>query len=269
MIPGCVTTQRLPWSISRTRFIRVRAIVRAPSMPEAPPLRPVPAPRGTTGMRYSAARPTRAATSAVDSGSATASGSPAVRYVVSSSRYDSRSVSSVRRRRFGSWARTASRNAARTACGGAGAGAPGADALRRRGRGSDGRGHGRKDTREDDDGASGRPGSPAYDSGVTFRSLRPLIVAAIVAVAIGLPPAVLAPGADYAPNPTPIGQVDGLVGTPPPDASEAPAVASEPPSTTPSAPAALEPGSVNRSSPDLSATYDVAVTLHYGDRLIA
>ena len=49
MTPGWVTTHRLAGSISRIRFIAVNAMVRAPSMPAAPPDSPVPAPRGTIG----------------------------------------------------------------------------------------------------------------------------------------------------------------------------------------------------------------------------
>ncbi|HKG56558.1 MAG TPA: hypothetical protein VKA85_04880, partial [Candidatus Limnocylindrales bacterium] len=105
---------------------------------------------------------------------------------------------------------------------------------------------------------------------MSLRLLRPVIVAAIVATAMGLPPAVLAPGSEYAPTAPAHGGVDGLEGTPPPQASPSPATAIEPPpSLAPRAAPALEPGSVNRSSYNLSVTYDVAVTLHYGDRLIA
>ena len=42
MIPGWVVTVRLSGSISRTRSIRVNAIVSAPSMPAAAPESPVP-----------------------------------------------------------------------------------------------------------------------------------------------------------------------------------------------------------------------------------
>ena len=66
--------------------MRVSTIVSPPSMPAAPPLSPEPAPRGTIGMRSAAASRTSAATSAVVVGSATARGSPALRYAVSSLR---------------------------------------------------------------------------------------------------------------------------------------------------------------------------------------
>ena len=76
MMPGWVTTQRFALSISRIAFMRVIAIVRAPSIPAAPPLSPEPAPRGTMGMRCCAARRISPDTSAVFAGSATASGRP-------------------------------------------------------------------------------------------------------------------------------------------------------------------------------------------------
>ncbi len=57
MMPGWTTATRFSRSISRIRSIAVKAIVRPPSMPAAPPDRPVPAPRGTIGTRSSAADP--------------------------------------------------------------------------------------------------------------------------------------------------------------------------------------------------------------------
>ena len=54
-MPGWVTTTRFSRSISRIWSIFVSAIVRPPSIPAAPPLSPVPAPRGTIGIRCSAA----------------------------------------------------------------------------------------------------------------------------------------------------------------------------------------------------------------------
>ena len=85
--------------------MRVSASVRAPSMPAEPPDRPLPAPRGTTGTPCAVAGRMISATSSVSAGSATASGSPGSEWAVSSRRYDSRSVSSVRRRRSGTRSR--------------------------------------------------------------------------------------------------------------------------------------------------------------------
>jgi hypothetical protein len=78
-MPGWVTTHTFAASISMMVAMRVNAIVSAPSMPAAPPLSPLPAPRGTTGMRNSVARRMSCETSAVVVGSATASGSPVSR----------------------------------------------------------------------------------------------------------------------------------------------------------------------------------------------
>ena len=91
--------------------MRVRATVSAPSMPAEPPESPLPAPRGTTGTRCLVATRMIVATSSVDDGSATASGSPGSKCAVSSRRYDSRSPSSVRSRSSGALARRSSRNA--------------------------------------------------------------------------------------------------------------------------------------------------------------
>ena len=101
MTPGWTTATRLSRSISRIRSIAVKAIVRAPSMPVAPPDRPVPAPRGTTGTRNSVASRSSSDTWAVSVGSATARGRPGWRWAVSSWRYDSRSIGSLSRRRPG------------------------------------------------------------------------------------------------------------------------------------------------------------------------
>ena len=57
----------------------VKAIVRPPSIPEAPPDSPVPAPRGTIGTRSSPAIRTSSTTCAVVVGNATARGRPAWR----------------------------------------------------------------------------------------------------------------------------------------------------------------------------------------------
>ena len=86
-------------------------------MPAAPPLNPVPAPRGTTGTRWALASRMSSATSAVLVGRATASGSSVCRYGVSSRRYDSRSTASVSRRTSGRSRPTSSRNAAWAAVG--------------------------------------------------------------------------------------------------------------------------------------------------------
>ena len=51
MMPGWTTATRFSRSISRIRSIAVNAIVRPPSIPAAPPDRPLPAPRGTIGTR--------------------------------------------------------------------------------------------------------------------------------------------------------------------------------------------------------------------------
>jgi hypothetical protein len=86
MIPGWTTATRFSRSISTIASIFVNAMVRPPSMPAAPPDRPVPAPRGTIGTRHSPASLTSSTTSAVVVGSATAPGRPALRYAVSSDR---------------------------------------------------------------------------------------------------------------------------------------------------------------------------------------
>ena len=57
MTPGWTTATRFSRSISRIRSIAVKAMVRPPSMPAAPPDRPVPAPRGTIGTRCSRGDP--------------------------------------------------------------------------------------------------------------------------------------------------------------------------------------------------------------------
>ena len=77
MTPGWTTATRFSRSISRIRSIAVKAMVRPPSIPAAPPDRPVPAPRGTIGTRSSAAIRTSSATSAVVVGKTTAPGRPA------------------------------------------------------------------------------------------------------------------------------------------------------------------------------------------------
>ncbi|HEY0443936.1 MAG TPA: hypothetical protein VGC90_06925, partial [Candidatus Limnocylindrales bacterium] len=111
-----------------------------------------------------------------------------------------------------------------------------------------------------------------------YRSARSVIVAVVVAVALGLPQPAVAPTRDalrpttspvITPQPTspsasPAPSVAVPSVSPSPTASNAPA--SSPPS--PRVVAALPAGSVNRSSYALSVTYDAAVTLHYDDRLL-
>src|SRR5581483_11684206 len=67
---------RFTASISRMRVMRVRATTTPPTAATAPPLRPVPAPRGITGTSKRWATRTAAATCSVDSGKTTACGSP-------------------------------------------------------------------------------------------------------------------------------------------------------------------------------------------------
>ena len=78
MIPGWTTATRFSRSISRILSIAVKAIVSPPSMPAAPPDRPVPAPRGTIGTPSSAAIRTSSTTSAVVVGKTTAPRQPGV-----------------------------------------------------------------------------------------------------------------------------------------------------------------------------------------------
>ena len=78
MIPGWTTATRFSRSISMMRSIAVNAIVRPPSIPDAPPDSPVPAPRGTIGTRSSPAIRTSSATWAVVVGRATARGQAGV-----------------------------------------------------------------------------------------------------------------------------------------------------------------------------------------------
>ncbi len=74
--PGSTTATRVAASIS-TACIRSRLTTRQPSTAEEPPDRPLPAPRGTTGTRCSAAQRTAACTSAALVARTTASGLPA------------------------------------------------------------------------------------------------------------------------------------------------------------------------------------------------
>ncbi len=68
--------QRFAKSSSTMRFMRVIETMTPPSGAIAPPMRPVPEPRGTIGTCSRRQRRTMAATCAADSGSTTASGVP-------------------------------------------------------------------------------------------------------------------------------------------------------------------------------------------------
>ena len=72
--PGCTRATRLGRSTSRIFFIRDSPITMQPADGSAPPDKPVPAPRGTTGIPSSRDSFTHAATSSVEPGSTTISG---------------------------------------------------------------------------------------------------------------------------------------------------------------------------------------------------
>src|SRR5690606_22985846 len=74
--PGCTTASCSRGLIYRMEFIRSSAITTPLSKALAPPDRPVPAPRGTTGTPASAQTRTAAATCSVVVGRTTASGLP-------------------------------------------------------------------------------------------------------------------------------------------------------------------------------------------------
>ena len=74
--PGSATRVRVTGSTS-TRVIRSVDTTRHPSTADAPPLSPLPAPRGTTARPCSAANRTAAWTSSVQPARTTASGIPA------------------------------------------------------------------------------------------------------------------------------------------------------------------------------------------------
>ena len=76
MRPGWTTAHRFGRSISTIRFIRVVETITPPAGAMAPPMSPVPEPRGTTGTRSRRQSRTTAATCSEDSGSTTASGAP-------------------------------------------------------------------------------------------------------------------------------------------------------------------------------------------------
>ena len=74
--PGSTVAQRFGRSTSRMRFIRVMETMTPPRGAMAPPMRPVPEPRGTMGMPRPRQSRTTAATCAADSGRTTTSGAP-------------------------------------------------------------------------------------------------------------------------------------------------------------------------------------------------
>ncbi len=76
MSPGWTVAQRFGRSTSRIRFIRLSPTITPPDGAMAPPMSPVPEPRGTMGTSASRQSRTIATTSAVVDGSATASGAP-------------------------------------------------------------------------------------------------------------------------------------------------------------------------------------------------
>src|SRR5262245_60842608 len=74
--PGCTVAHRLARSMSRIEVIRVIDTITPPRDAIAPPINPVPDPRGTMGTRSRRHARTIACTSAAEVGSATASGMP-------------------------------------------------------------------------------------------------------------------------------------------------------------------------------------------------
>ncbi|OLT09769.1 hypothetical protein BJF78_06050 [Pseudonocardia sp. CNS-139] len=74
--PGCTTASRSAGSISTIARIRSVESTTHPSTALAPPDRPVPAPRGTSGRRCRAQARTTSATSAVLRGRTTAAARP-------------------------------------------------------------------------------------------------------------------------------------------------------------------------------------------------
>src|SRR4051794_22251752 len=74
--PGCTTAVRVTASTS-IAVIRSVDTTRQPATADAPPERPEPAPRGTTGMPCAAAKRTAVCTSSVDPARTTANGTPA------------------------------------------------------------------------------------------------------------------------------------------------------------------------------------------------
>jgi hypothetical protein len=105
--PGSTTASRLSGSISRMRSIPVSTSWMPPSWPFAAPVRPEPAPRGTTGTRCSAATRSTAATSSADRGTATARGWPAEANIAWSRAYEETMSGSSSTAPAGSTARSA------------------------------------------------------------------------------------------------------------------------------------------------------------------
>src|SRR3954447_12249481 len=93
--PGSTTATRSSSSISSTRFIVDRSSTRPPSTALAPPDRPVPAPRVTTGTRSSARAATTCCTSAVLRARTAATARPTSAHSASSELMLARTSSSV------------------------------------------------------------------------------------------------------------------------------------------------------------------------------
>src|ERR1700757_2108008 len=72
--PGSAVAHRFGRSISRTASIRLVPIITPPTGAIAPPIRPVPEPRGTIGTRSRRQRPTTATTSSACRGGGEKSG---------------------------------------------------------------------------------------------------------------------------------------------------------------------------------------------------
>ncbi len=74
--PGSTVAQRFGKSSSRMRFMRVMDTMTPPAGAIAPPMRPVPEPRGTTGTAALRQSRTTCATCSAELGSTTTSGVP-------------------------------------------------------------------------------------------------------------------------------------------------------------------------------------------------
>ena len=114
--PACTTARRSMGSTRSTWFIRSRAITMLPSTAFAPPDRPVPAPRATTGTRCLMHARTTSATSSVDSARMTAIGLPAGAPSPWSLDRPSITSGSMRTRCSGTWAPISSRMVIRSPC---------------------------------------------------------------------------------------------------------------------------------------------------------
>ncbi len=93
--PGSTTASSSASETSRMRFIRETSSTIAPGLAMAPPARPVPAPRGTTGVPVAWAMRITACTSSTDAACTTASGGVALRHPERSSRVASSAAGSV------------------------------------------------------------------------------------------------------------------------------------------------------------------------------